>query len=177
MRIYEGSPRQDWEEVLRSIGAFVDRERMKEILLLELDEGFILQALGLPTSGARTEFEGMLTKVTHELPDDEVAQLMDAAAANRSEGPAETPHADISNYYEQAMRVIGAFIDGRKARDVFLFEQEGAFVLRLLMSAAGAGAAGHQLVEFTKEDILGMIEAAPQQRGGDAAGTPGETQT
>ena len=24
MRIYEGSPRQQWEEVLRSIGAFAD---------------------------------------------------------------------------------------------------------------------------------------------------------
>jgi len=35
MRIYDGSPRQDWEDVLRAIGAFADRERLKEILLLE----------------------------------------------------------------------------------------------------------------------------------------------
>ena len=39
MRIYDGSPRQDWEEVLRSIGAFADSERLKEILLLELEGG------------------------------------------------------------------------------------------------------------------------------------------
>ena len=35
MRIYEGSPRQDFEEVLRSIGAFLDQRGMREILLLE----------------------------------------------------------------------------------------------------------------------------------------------
>ena len=176
MRIYEGSPRQDWEEVLRSIGAYADRERLKELLLLELDEGFILQALALPASGARTEFEGILTKVTRELPDDEIAQLMDAAVANRTAGPPETPHAELTNYYEQALRVIGAFVDGKRPRDLFLFEQEGSFVLRLLVSASGAGAAGHQLVEFTRDDILGMIEVAPQQRG-DAAGPPGEGQS
>ena len=63
------------------------------------------------------------------------------------------------------MRVIGAYLDVQKPRDVFLFEQDGAFVLRLLVDGdRGAAAAGHQLVEFTKEDILAMIAAAPQQR-------------
>jgi hypothetical protein len=164
MRIYEGSPRQDWEEVLRSIGAFADREHMKELLLLELDAGFILQGLALPPAGARTESEGTLTKVTHELPDDETAQLMDAAAANRTDGPQITPHPDLGNYYEQALRVIGAYVDAQRARDLFFFEQDGSFVLRLLKSAVGAAAAGHQLVEFTREDIIAMIEAAPQKR-------------
>ena len=164
MRIYEGSPRQDWEEVLRSIGSFADREQMKELLLLELDAGFILQGLALPAAGARTESEGTLTKVTHELPDDEIGQLMDAAVAHRTDGPQITPHGEIGNYYEQALRVIGAYVDGQRARDIFFFEQDGAFVLRLLMSAVGAAAAGHQLVEFTRDDIIAMIEAAPQQR-------------
>lgn len=164
MRIYEGSPRQDWEEVLRSIGAFADRERIKELLLLELEAGFIIQGLALPRDSAWTESEGMLTKTTHELPDDEIGKLIDAAEAKRTDGPATTPQAEITNYYEQAMRVIGAYLDGQKPRDVFLFEQDGAFVLRLLLTATGAAAAGHQLVEFTKEDILAMIAAAPQQR-------------
>jgi len=165
MRIYEGSPRQDWEEVLRSIGAFADRERLKELLLLELDAGFIIQGLALPKDSAWTESEGMLTKTMHELPDDEIAQLMDAAEAKRTDGPPTTPHAEIANYYEQALRVIGAYLDGEKPRDVFFFELDGAFVLRLLMTAVGAAAAGHKLVEFTKDDILAMIAAAPQKRG------------
>jgi hypothetical protein len=163
MRIYEGSPRQGWEEVFRSIGAYVDRERMKELLLLELDAGFILQGMAMPAAGARTESEMTLIKVTRELPDDEVAELMEAATAKRGTSTSDTPHAEITNYYEQAMRVIGAYLDANRPRDVFLFEQEGSFVLRLLMSA-GSAPMGHQLVEFTKDDIVAMIEAAPGQR-------------
>jgi hypothetical protein len=164
MRIYEGSPRQGWEEVFRSIGAYADREHIKELLLLELDAGFILQGMAMPAAGARTESEMTLVKTTRELPDDEVAELMEASTAKRGTAPSDTPHADISNYYEQAMRVIGAYLDLNKPRDVFFFEQEGAFVLRLLMLGAGAAPAGHQLVEFTKDDIMAMIEAAPTQR-------------
>lgn len=164
MRIYEGSPRQDWEEVLRSIGAFADRERLKELLLLELEAGFILQGLALPTAGAWAESEGVLTKKMHELPDEEIGQLIDDMEAKRApKGPPTTPHAEITNFYEQALRVIGAYLDKQPARDIFFFEQEGSFVLRLLM-APSATTTGHQLVEFTKDDILAMIEAAPQQR-------------
>lgn len=167
MRIYEGSPRQDWEEVLRSIGSFADHQRMKELLLLELDAGFLLQGLAVPQASARTESEGILTKATHELPDDEIAKLMDEAAARRSETPepTTTPHIEISNFYEQALRVIGAYLDGRPARDIFFFEQEGSFVLRILATPGVSAKTAHQLVEFTKDDILAMIQAAPQQRG------------
>ena len=164
MRIYEGSPRQNWEEALRSIGAYVDRERFKEILLLELEAGFIFQALAVSAGGARTESEGSLTKIMRELPDDEIAEMMDEGAARRSGGPELTPRTEISNFYEQALRVIGAYLDAQRPKDVFFFEQDGAFVLRLLVGAAGAAAAGHQLVEFTKSDILAMIDAAPGHR-------------
>jgi hypothetical protein len=178
MRIYDGSPRQGWEEVFRSIGAYVDRERLKELLLLELDAGFILQGMAVPAAGARTESEPTLTKVTRELPDDEVAELMEVGEAKRTDAPPGTPHAEIANYYEQAMRVIGAYMDLHKPRDVFFFEQEGSFVLRLLMTGAGTAPAGHQLVEFTRDDIMSMIEAAPSQRNQPAreSGPPdGET--
>ena len=50
MRIYEGSPRQDFEEVFRSIGAFLDQRGMRDVLLLEAPDGFIVQ--GLVASGA-----------------------------------------------------------------------------------------------------------------------------
>ena len=50
MRIYEGSPRQDFEEVFRSIGAFLDSHGMRDILLVEVPDGFVVQ--GLVTAGA-----------------------------------------------------------------------------------------------------------------------------
>src|SRR4029079_16570808 len=100
------------------------------------------------------------------------------AAAHRTPPPAsaQMPHAELTNYFEQALRVIGAWIDNARARDVFFFEQDGSFVVRMLHAGAG-GAIGHQLAEFTKDEIVAMIEAAPQQRGAAtpaAAAPPGE---
>jgi hypothetical protein len=163
MRIYDGSPRQGWEDVLRAIGAFADREQLKELLFLELEEGFILQGLGVPAGGADSDTMGTLAKRTYELVDDQVAQLMDEAAAQRGTAGSDTPHAEITNYYEQALRIIGAYVDRERARDVFFFEQQGSFVMRTLQAASG-GTIGHSLAEFTRDEIVAMIEAAPQQR-------------
>ena len=60
MRIYEGSPRQDFEEVFRSIGAFLDQRGMKEVLLAEAPDGFIVQGLVSATAagGAWSETMG-----------------------------------------------------------------------------------------------------------------------
>ena len=162
MRIYEGSPRQQWEEVLRSIGAFADREQLKELLLLELEVGFVLQGLGLQSGGADSDSFGTAVKRTYELTDDQVGELMDVAVASRGTAADSVPHAEITNYYEQAMRVLGSYIDSQKAHDVFLFEQEGSFVLRLF-GISGSRVA-HQLAEFTRDEILAMIESAPEQR-------------
>jgi hypothetical protein len=173
MRIYDGSPRQQWEEVLRGIGAFADAERLKELLFLELEGGFVLQGLGLQAAGADSDSFGSTAKRTYELTDDQVGELMDAAAAKRGSVDADRPHADLMNYYEQALRILGAYIDNQKAHDVFLFEQEGSFVLRLF--GVSSSRAGHQLSEFTRDEILAMIESAPEQRDQPApepTGTP-----
>ena len=91
MRIYDGSPRQDWEEVLRSIGDFVDREHLKEILFLELEGGFLLQGLYLPPASADSDTFGALVKRTYELTDDQVGEMMDASAAKRGSVDADRP--------------------------------------------------------------------------------------
>jgi hypothetical protein len=163
MRIYDGSPRQDWEEVLRSIGAFVDQERLKDLLLLELDGGFLLQGLAMGAGGADADTFGSLSKRTYELTDEQVAELMDASAERRGSAEFDRPKPDLANYYELALRIVGQYIDGERAHDVFLFEQDGAFVVRLF-GGAGTHGAGHQLAEFTREEILAMIEQAPEQR-------------
>ena len=167
MRIYEGSPRQDWEEVLRSIGAFADREQLKELLFLELDGGFLLQGLTLPPGGASSDSYGTLTKRTYELTDEQVAQLIEERTALRGTGVNSIPAEEVTNFYEHAMRVVGQFLDKQSQRDLFFFEQEGSFVLRLLVITAGKPGA-HQLVEFTRDDILAMIQAAPEHREGAA---------
>jgi hypothetical protein len=162
MRIYDGSPRQDWEEVFRSVGAFADAEGLKEILFLELEGGFLLQGIGVQGGSADSDSYGTAAKRTYELTDEQIGELMDADTARRGSADRDRPTAGLTNYYELAMRIIGAYIDEQRAHDVFLFEQDGSFVLRLFGTVQARF--GHHLAEFTKDEILAMIESAPEQR-------------
>ena len=166
MRIYEGSPRQDFEEVFRSIGAFLDQRGMKDILLVEAPDGFIVQ--GLVTSGQAggtwSESLGTQVKETLTFLDDDIARFMEEAAARRGLGPeaAPPPPAHQAGYYETAFRVLGRYVDEQKPRDVFFFEQDGAFVLRLLLGTQAGNR--HELAEFTREDITNMVARGPNLR-------------
>jgi hypothetical protein len=169
MRIYEGSPRQDFEEVFRSIGAFLDQRGMRDVLLLEAPDGFIVQGLVVSGSGIGTwsESVGTQTKETLSFLDEDIARFMEEASARRGANEAPPP----AGHYEAAFRVIGRYMDDQKPRDVFFFEQEGAFVLRLLMS--GQAGSRHELAEFTRDDITDMVARGPSLRHTDAKATPG----
>jgi hypothetical protein len=161
MRIYEGSPRQDFEEVFRSIGAFLDQRGMKEVLLAEAPDGFIVQGLVATEANNWSEAVGAVVKETLTFLDDDIARFMEEAISRRGQGEP-PPDAGEAGYYETAFRVLGRYMDEQKPRDVFFFEQEGSFVLRLLpMGPAGTR---HILAEFTREDIADMIQKAPTLR-------------
>lgn len=163
MRIYEGTPRQDWEEVLRVVGQFADGEGLKELLLLETDDGFVLQGLRFMDGGSTTSGMGSLGKRTYHLSDDRIAELMDAGHALRGSGTGAGAHREITAYNELALRVIGRYLDSQRPHDVFFFEQEGSFVVRLF-GTAGSQAGAHSLAEFTRDEMLAMIEEARQQQ-------------
>jgi len=167
MRIYDGSPRQDFEEVLRSIGAFLDQRGMRDVLLLEAPDGFIVQGLVIEGgSGTWSESVGHQVKETLTFLDDDIARFMDEALARRGAEAEGSPDLSGAGYYEKSFRVLGRWIDTQRPHDVFFFEQGGAFVVRLhQVTAAGAR---HELAEFTKEDIETMIAEAPQLRQPDA---------
>jgi hypothetical protein len=175
MRIYEGSPRQDFEEVFRSIGAFLDQRGMREVLLAEAPDGFIVQ--GLVTAGSTTsnwsDSMGAIVKETLTFLDDDIARFMDEAIARRQAPDAARPRAmpdpasasgasPAAGYYESAFRVLGRYMDEQRPRDVFLFEQDGAFVVRLLQG--GQSGSRHTLAEFTREDIAELIARGPALR-------------
>src|SRR4029077_3960290 len=85
MRIYEGSPRQDFQEVFRSIGAFLDQRAMKDVLLLEAPDGFIVQGLVVSgaSSGTWSDSMGAQTKETLTFLDEDIARLMEEAGSPR----------------------------------------------------------------------------------------------
>lgn len=171
MRIYEGSPRQDFEEVFRSIGAFLDQRGMQEVLLVEAPDGFIVQGLVVAGGGTGTWSEsiGSQTKETLTFLDDDIARFMEESVARRGR-PGPEPEKE-AGYYERAFRVLGRYMDEQNPRDVFFFEQDGAFVVRLLMG--GQAGSRHVLAEFTRDDITELVNRGPLNRRPDvpAGGT------
>ena len=93
---------------------------------------------------------------------------MEEAAARRG---GEQPGAAEAGAHERALRVIGHWIDTQKPKDVFLFEQDGAYVVRLL--EVGQAGAHHTISEFTREDIDALIEQGPDLRDQPKAGVDG----
>ncbi len=53
-------------------------------------------------------------------------------------------------------------MDEQKPRDVFFFEQEGAFVVRLFLG--GQAGSHHSLAEFTRDDIAQLVTQGPTLR-------------
>lgn len=166
MQIYEGAPRQDYEEVLRSIGAMLDQRGMREITLAETDEGFLVQGLALSVGDDRPwdDPAARLTKESFQLREDDISRFMDEALARR-QGRGPEPKGmprQPAGFYETALRVVGSYIDQQQPHDVFFFEQDHQFVMRLLMpTRAGLR---HVLVEFTREEIDEMVSNAEKGR-------------
>ena len=132
--------------MLRSIGAFLDQRGMREMLLIEAPDGFIVQGLALADRRRRWSDRGAVEKETYTFLDDDIARFMEEASARRR-GSRPTARRRRAGTYERALRVLGRYIDQQKPRDVFFFEQDGAFVVRLLMATRTG--ARHVLVEFT----------------------------
>jgi hypothetical protein len=168
MRIYEGSPRQDWEEVLRSVGAYLDDRGMRGVVFIETDNGFIIQGTSVTgNTSTAGESMGQTARETLTLHDDDVGKFMDEAIARRGQERDTTP-----SHYESQLRVIGRYLDEQHPRDIFFFELDGAYIARV--TAAGQGGLKQELIEFTREDIAEMMEKAPSlRRGAGAPAAPG----
>jgi hypothetical protein len=166
MRVYEGGPRQDYEEVLRSIGVFLDLRGMRDVAIVESPEGFIVQGLA-PVADAATQMPDNDPRVERELlhfAGDDLVRFMNEALARRGAGRLPR-RAAPDDFYAEALRVLGHYIDEQKPRDVLLFEQDHAFVVRLLMATRSGWR--HVLAEFTRAEIESLIEQGPELRIGD----------
>jgi hypothetical protein len=62
---------------------------------------------------------------------------------------------------------VGRYVDEQKPMDVFFFEQDGSFVLRLLMRSQTGSR--HAIAEFTREEVESLIAQAHTLRGEGAA--------
>lgn len=173
MQIYEGAARRDYEDVLRSIGAFLDQIAMREVSIVETREGFTVQGLAPRGEEGRpwSESTVRIAKETFHLVDDDINRFMDEVVAQRNGGAA--PALVPDPFYEGALGVLGHYIDEQNPRDILLFEQDRSFVLRLLMATRTG--LRHVLAEFTADEIETLVAGARQPDSGPPSETIADT--
>jgi hypothetical protein len=152
MRVYQDSPRGEYEEVLRSIGSSLDRHNMRDILLVEVEDGFIVRGASLSENAAHGGW-GSMARAELRFGEGEVQGELDDAFARR--GSLHT-----SGAIERALRIVGRHIDGLKASDIMAAEQDGDWLLRCLVP----GTPRHQLIEFQAADLAQLTDTAVDER-------------
>ncbi len=126
VRIYPGTPRRHYEETLRSLGMVLDTRDYRHVTLVELDDGFLVTGLRYSTTiSTAAESIGRWACVATRFGDDEVAAMLDAGVGLRGSG-----HRALR--YEQALRLVGMWLDDQPASRVTIIDQAGSFLLRSL---------------------------------------------
>ena len=142
MRVYQGTPRRAYADVLRALGAVIDRSAMRSVLLVEVEEGFIAQGQAAPNT-ERTSASGSITLVELHFTDDDLARELQAAVDRRK-----TNHVAAANEY--AFRLLGGYLDAHTASELLAVENDGVWLVRCLPTQAE----GHYtFVEFGPEDL------------------------
>ena len=110
MRIYEGAPRQNYEDILRSVGAILDQRGMREVTVAETDDGFMVQGLAVEAGEDKSwgDPSARQTKETFYLRDDDIARLMDEAVARRQGRAPQPPAAPSANPAVSTKRRCGS---------------------------------------------------------------------
>jgi hypothetical protein len=152
MRIYDDAPRREYEDVMRSIGRILDLERLRDVLLVEIESGFLVRGWTVATDSSRGEW-GSQSKLELQIGDDDIQTHLEAAFARR--GSSET-----GGQNEVAMRILGHHVDSLKASDIMVTEQAGDWLLRCIDPKASR----HQLFEFTGDDVKRLTGQGVQDR-------------
>lgn len=79
MRLFQGLPKTDYQDLLRTIGHYIDRSGFSNIRLIETDEGIILQGRVSITADIRGEKK----TETYLLTVEDIQDLMREAYARR----------------------------------------------------------------------------------------------
>ncbi len=156
MRVYEGGSRRGYEETLRSIGAALDQVGLRDALVVEVDDGFFAQGLGLDES-SRTRTAGGAIGVRKELTffDTDIANQIDAAGRRRG-----TAH--LAGRLEHALRAIGRYVDGVGGHGLLILEQEDQFLIRL--TSGNQGVTPNRLVAFSGNELEQLMAQKARDR-------------
>lgn len=149
-------PRRDYEEALRSLGALLDERRLEDVLLVEVESGFLVTGLRRRTlhaddPGTSRRYE----RAELTFRDRDVIAASVRGRARRGSGH----HA---GRYEEALRLIGRWVNRSGGSFVLLLDEGHGFLVRTFSSAAAD--LPHRIRTFRSSDLDQMRDEALEGR-------------
>jgi hypothetical protein len=148
MRLFSGLDRTDYQDVLRAIGALIDRRRVADFRLLELEDGLLLQTWHFVLQPVKVELQ--------RFTDAQLREVLAAAYQRRGSGGPRR-----AGRFEETLRAIGRLLDNRGWRDFRLATQEEGLILQATPSSARA----FETYLLTPDEIEALRREAAAQRG------------
>jgi hypothetical protein len=134
MRFFDHLPRRDYEEALRSLGRLLDDDRLEDILVMELAEGFMVTGLRPTEQLAQDTATGADRPRSYEHGE---AMFFDPDVdAASKQGQTFRGTGREAGRYEQALRLIGRQVNTDQGALVLVMDQGDSFMLRMVTKSA-----------------------------------------
>jgi hypothetical protein len=158
MRLFEGLPTTDYQDLLRALGRVLDAAGSRDLRLVETDTGLTIQARRLTdlASGFGTQHYA----------DHELLELLQSAYARRGSGGLASPtDQPLGVRYQDALRAVGMLVDQAGLRNLRVVEQPGMLLVQ--GTAGGVLRRGYRTHQLTEKQLLAAVSAARRGERGD----------
>lgn len=149
---------RSYQNALRAIGRFADAEDHRSVALFEVQHGFILRAF--PSADP-------VRIVAIEIPDDDIQDLILKDYGDRGRRDRDPKSTTLlPTGYEDFLRALGFFLDGKNARSVSLTEMADGFAVSFFeLQTTNDGYFWHpQSFVMQHEHIKSLLDEASNRR-------------
>jgi hypothetical protein len=130
MHVYDAIPRRDYEEALRALGSALDEERLEDVLIVEVAEGYLVTGLRrTPDPGAEGRSGRRYAHAERTFNDRDLSALARRGRERRGTG-------HVAGRYEEALRLVGRRVNDSKGWSLLVLDEGHAFLLRMRLADA-----------------------------------------
>ena len=128
MRFFDHLPRRDYEEALRSLGRLLDEDRLEDILVVEVADGFMTTGLRTTDGASDGDADDARRSFEHG---EELFADPDIDAASK-QGQTLRGTGRTAGRHEQALRSIGRKVNADQGAMVLVLDQGDGYLVRMI---------------------------------------------
>lgn len=147
MRLFDGLDHTDYQDLLRALGRECDHAALRDLRLIEIDNGLRLQFRYVDDLAAGFQ------DFTYD--DNALLTLLQESYTLRGRGTEElTVHSPLGMHYQQLLRAIGRVFDQDGMRDLRFIEQPNKILIQASTGVLRRGFRSYHLSVIQMHDLV-----------------------